>query len=130
MTKKANIFWSNIDIFGQKACVCDSRIPIETKKPELFYYGIRHSDEDCGRPSTIEERVIVNHWGTLVTTKELDFRGLNYIALNDKQIESIMESEATQEETDEYLSSLQEDRAIAAQERAIHIGEHGGALDE
>ena len=37
---------------------------------------------------------------------------------------------ATQEQTDEYLSSLQEDRAIAAQERAIHIGEHGGALDE
>lgn len=38
--------------------------------------------------------------------------------------------EATQEQTEEYLSSLQEDRAIAAQERAIHIGEHRGALDE
>ena len=31
--------------------------------------------------------------GTLVTTKELDFRGLDYIALNDRQIELIMESE-------------------------------------
>jgi hypothetical protein len=89
----SNIFWSNIDIFGQKAFVCDFRIPAETKKPELFYYGIRNSDEDLGRPSTIEEQVIVNHWGTLVTTKELDFRGLDYIALNDRQIELIMESE-------------------------------------
>jgi hypothetical protein len=37
---------------------------------------------------------------------------------------------ATDEQTEEYLSSLQEDRAIAAQERAIHIGEHGGDLNE
>jgi hypothetical protein len=89
----SKVFGSNIDIFGQKAFVCDSRIPTETKNPELFYYGIRNSDEDLGRPSTIEERVIVNYWGTLVTTKELDFRGLDYIALNDRQIELIMESE-------------------------------------
>lgn len=37
---------------------------------------------------------------------------------------------ATDEQTEEYLASLQEDRAIAAQERAIHIGEHGDDLNE
>lgn len=37
---------------------------------------------------------------------------------------------ATDEDTDEYLLSQQEDRATAAQERAIHIGEHGGDLNE
>jgi len=37
---------------------------------------------------------------------------------------------ATDEQTEEYLTSQQEDRANEANERAIHIGEHGGALDE
>ena len=37
---------------------------------------------------------------------------------------------ATQDETDEYSCSLQEDRANEANERAIHIGEHGGNLNE
>jgi hypothetical protein len=37
---------------------------------------------------------------------------------------------ATDEQTEEYLASQQEDRANEANERAIHIGEHGGALDE
>lgn len=37
---------------------------------------------------------------------------------------------ATQDQTDEYLCSQQEDRANEANERAIHTGEHGGDLNE
>jgi len=33
-------------------------------------------------------------------------------------------------EMEEMIASMQEDRAIAACERAIHIGEHGGELNE
>lgn len=37
---------------------------------------------------------------------------------------------ATQDQTDEYLCSQQEDRANEANERGIQIGEHGGDLNE
>jgi hypothetical protein len=37
---------------------------------------------------------------------------------------------ATDEQTEDYLASQQEDRANEVNERAIQIGEHGGALDE
>lgn len=37
---------------------------------------------------------------------------------------------ATQDETDDCLCSLQEDRANAANEQGIHTGEHGGDLNE
>jgi hypothetical protein len=33
-------------------------------------------------------------------------------------------------EMEEMIASIEEDRAIAACERAIHIGEHGGELNE
>lgn len=83
---------SNINIFGQKAYVTDFRIPAKDRLPELFYYDIRHSDVNLGEPSTIEKRVIVNHFGVLVTTKELDFMDLDYISLTNEQQQLIIDS--------------------------------------
>jgi len=82
----------NIEIFGQKAYVSDFRIPAKARDTKLFYYGIRHSDTNLGEPSTIETNVIVNHYGTLVTTKELDFGDSDYIPLDDEQKCLIVES--------------------------------------
>jgi len=127
---------SNINIFDQKAHVTDFRIPKKARFPDLFYYDIRHSDTDMFEPSTIEGRVVVNYYGTLTTEQKLDCLGLNFISLTDQQKQLIMraidgiEGVDPDEQTEEYLTSLQEDRALNALERSIHIGEHGGELNE
>jgi len=82
----------NINIFGHEAYVSDFRLPAKGRFPELFYYDIRHSDTDLGEPSTIEKDVLVNYYGTLVTTKELNFGDSDYIPLSDEQKQLIMES--------------------------------------
>lgn len=80
----------NIEIFGHKAYVVGQRVPQNEQSPELFYYGIRYNDTDF-EPPTIEKLVIGNHWGTLVTAEALDFRGLDYIELNDTQKQLIID---------------------------------------
>lgn len=91
-TIRGDTMKSNINIFDQKAYVTDFRIPKKTRLPEFFYYDIRHSDISLGEPSTIEKRVIVNYFGVLVTTKELDFGDLDYIPLTDEQQQLIIDS--------------------------------------
>ena len=36
-----------------------------------FKYEIRHADRSWAEPSTIEPRVLVNHWGTILSMKEI-----------------------------------------------------------
>lgn len=48
------------------------RIKKEDRKPDKFYYGIRHKDEDMGMPATIEDWVYVNHFADIEMDEELD----------------------------------------------------------
>lgn len=56
---------------GIECYVCEARVPQEEKVPGFNYYGIRHDDEGCGTPVTIEAGVMVNFWGTLATKEDL-----------------------------------------------------------
>lgn len=46
------------------------RVPKEKRKRNLFYYEVR-SDYYEMRASTIERKVLVDFWGTLITNKEI-----------------------------------------------------------
>lgn len=48
------------------------RVKLDERAASLFYYGIRHSDSDWGKPVTIEPNVVVNFFGTLISTESLD----------------------------------------------------------
>lgn len=56
---------------GIECYVSDTRIKKEDMIEGFNYYGIRHSDEDWGIPITIEDFVVVNHWGTLASKTDL-----------------------------------------------------------
>lgn len=49
--------------------------PNRLKLPEnsgLYSYQIRHSDEDCGLPVELSNHVLVNFYGTIISTDEID----------------------------------------------------------
>lgn len=81
-------------IRGIEVYVTDSRIT--KRRSGLYHYEIRH-DEDW-MPSTIEKRVVVDHYGTVVCRQSLDFlfkgvkQGADYILLNGDEVFSIFES--------------------------------------
>ena len=49
--------------------------------PEGWHaYDVRHGDS--GNPCTVEEKVVVNHYGTFLTQQEIDFKGKDYRSLS------------------------------------------------
>lgn len=44
--------------------------------PDMYIYDIRHDDSE--NPSTIEQHVQVNYWGTLISDKPINLSDGNY----------------------------------------------------
>lgn len=57
------VFIQQIEVLQAK-CL---RIPYRDREEGLHYYEVRHDDECLGVPVTIENRIISNHFGTIVT---------------------------------------------------------------
>lgn len=61
--------YEHVELFGKPALYTSSRVNRNTV-PEGFYcYDLRGSDYDPGKPITVENWVVVNHAGTVVTAK-------------------------------------------------------------
>lgn len=61
--------YEHVELFGNPALYTSSRVDCNTV-PEGFYcYDLRGSDYDPGKPITVENWVVVNHAGTVVTAK-------------------------------------------------------------
>ena len=63
------------------------------KNNNKHIYGIRHSDNDWSKPSTVENFVSVNRWGFLVCDKPLKElkKKDSYINLTKKEINMFMD---------------------------------------
>ena len=56
---------------GKKASVFEV-VPKVEEIPDLFFYGIRHSDDDWDGPITIEKLVVCNRWGVIGFERPLE----------------------------------------------------------
>lgn len=61
------------------------RIPQSEREEGLYYYDIRHSDEDFIEPVSIERLVRVNHLCTIATSKPLLPKGIDCLELLEKE---------------------------------------------
>ena len=59
------------------------RIPQKDRKDGLYYYDVRHDDECLGIPVTIENRVLVGHYCTIVTGRPLRFNNQYELSNNE-----------------------------------------------
>lgn len=58
------------------------RIPEDMRKSNLFYYDLRHYDNNINKYCIERDKVIVNFYGTLVTDKEV-LNGREYLNRDD-----------------------------------------------
>lgn len=63
--------YEHIRLFGKPALFTSSRIDWVTVPKGFFRYDLRGSDYDPGRPVTIENMVVVNHAGTVLTPTQV-----------------------------------------------------------
>ena len=64
--------YQEIEIFDIPGLFSNGRIDAADILEGLYRYDLRGSDYDPGDPVTVEERVVVNHAGSILTAKPLD----------------------------------------------------------
>lgn len=64
--------YQEIEIFDIPGLFSNGRIDAADIPEGLYRYDLRGSDYDPGEPVTVEERVVVNHAGSILTAKPLD----------------------------------------------------------
>ena len=60
------------EIFGVPCVFSNGRIPDEEVPKGMYRYDLRGSDDDPGTPITVENNVVVNHAGSVLTVTPLD----------------------------------------------------------
>ena len=64
--------YQEIELFDKPGLFSNGRIAREELPDGLFCYDLRGSDDDPGDPICVEERVIVNHAGSVILTEPLE----------------------------------------------------------
>ena len=63
--------FEHVELFGKPALYTSSRIDRSTVPKGFYCYDLRGSDYDPGKPVTLENWVVANHAGTVVTAKPI-----------------------------------------------------------
>jgi hypothetical protein len=63
--------YEHVELFGRPALFTNSRIDRGTVPEGFHCYDLRGSDRDPGKPTTVENRVAVNHAGTVLTAEPI-----------------------------------------------------------
>jgi len=66
------------------------RIPKSERKEHLYYYDVRHSDDDGFTPATIAHGVWANHMATIATNNPLELGNDGWIDLNEEEGDIIL----------------------------------------
>ncbi len=66
---------------------------IRDRQPDKFYYEIRCPDDRWASPATLEEKVKVNFWGTMISPQKIDFGEDDYLELTDAEMQALLVEE-------------------------------------
>ena len=65
--------YQEVELFEKPALLSNGRIPHDDLPEGVYCYDLRGSDDDPGFPICVEERVVVNHAGSVILTAPLEF---------------------------------------------------------
>ena len=65
--------YQEVELFEKPALFSNGRIPHDDLPEGVYCYDLRGSDDDPGFPICVEERVVVNHAGSVILTAPLEF---------------------------------------------------------
>ena len=77
--------YQEIEIFDIPGLFSNGRIPDSEVPKGLYRYDLRGSDDDPGFPVRVEERVVVNHAGSILTAKPLDIPNEGFLRLTEDE---------------------------------------------
>ena len=66
--------YQEVELFEKPALFSNGRISRDDLPEGVYCYDLRGSDDDPGSPICVEERVVVNHAGSVILTAPLEFQ--------------------------------------------------------
>ena len=75
--------YDEIELFDKPALFSNGRVDRDKLPEGLYAYDLRGGDDDPGAPVTVENRVVVNHAGSVILSEPLDFGEADYLALGE-----------------------------------------------
>lgn len=67
--------FEEVTVLGRPMLFTNSRIDRDTVPKGLYLYEVRHDDDQQGCPVEIAPRILVNHWGTLLSSRPIRLFG-------------------------------------------------------
>lgn len=99
-----NIEFGKINFRGYEGYVVESRIKHDEQRADLFYYHLRQDDE-CSDPVTLEDYVLINHWGTMCFKESIEHLFTPWYGANNQKR---LELQLTEEEQDQIWFAVNE----------------------
>lgn len=75
--------YENIWLFSRPALFSNGRVDRDTLPKGLYAYDLRGHDDDPGKPMSVENRVSVNHAGSVITAEPLPLPKSGFLLLGD-----------------------------------------------
>ena len=76
--------YQEVELFEKPALFSNGRISRDDLPEGVYCYDLRGSDDDPGSPICVEERVVVNHAGSVILTAPLEFSEEGRLYFTDK----------------------------------------------
>jgi len=74
--------FSVVDLLGQQALFTDLHIDKATVPEGIYYYALRHGDDDSF-PAVVEREVTIDYFGAVLLTEELELGENSYLPLTE-----------------------------------------------
>ena len=84
---KSVLNFQEIRIFGRPALYTEKRISQIELPDNIYKYECQHDDDQQGFITMIGKKIIVNFWGTILTTRKIELDGGYRMIDEDKDIE-------------------------------------------
>ena len=77
--------YQEIELFEKPGLFSNGRIARDNLPEGVYCYDLRGSDDDPGEPVSVEEKVLVNHAGSVLLTEPLELPETGYLMLTEEE---------------------------------------------
>ena len=119
--------YQEVELFDVPVLFANERIPSDILPEDMYRYELRGSDNDSGYPATVENQVMVNHAGTILTAVPMDVSELGYLRLGEELnftggMVTLREYQQAMASVDQGIEAEKMENAIGRANENLYLG--------
>lgn len=119
--------YQEVELFDIPALFANERIRSDILPEDMYRYELQGSDYDTGYPVTVENQVMVNHAGTILTAVPMDVSELGYLRLGEELnftggMVTLREYQQAMASVDQGIEAEKMENAIGRANENLYLG--------